>query len=847
MPANHADAIGYLLDLAAQVGKPWFTAICNLAIEGRVSPLTKQEIDYLLPVFISIASPCGSSPSSTTYSPSAIPSTDFLEQLSSFSNFKRLGCSLNCTFAKRISIVFGNNGSGKSSLCEALKLLAHAEPPFRPLKNLLATDSTAPQFTYKFKSDSSPQCWADSSGYGLKDSSIKFFDTVIAVKYIKNAIDPGRVIILTPFKLTVFENTISLTSNFREILQHKKQEAATNLSLSLENIRKAFVSFPSYPLSSISENTLPDIPAAIELGKSFNQLDLLVEKQSAAKTLEKALSDEGLKLLKAEHNELDLLLTSLNALLVSSEKLWDIHSSVKSNTLAAKQAALESLAKNLIPPGGTIVQLRSLLNAASSLCSLDSATHQNCPLCKQQLGTDEVDLFRKYHALITGDLEKEIVALQAELNEAATLLASIRAINPMDWDRFSTLPEDFKTAIKAGAGVIISNCSQTQEPSQESRTALTTLKGLHKIGLVVLQQKATAINAAESGKEEIEKRLKSLRNDIIPMEYAKIISESLPMLTEAQSLGTAVAFWNLELPYFTALLRNITNAAKSAHDELIVSDFETRLNEEYKALAEKPMSAYGVTLAKIGADASVTVRPKIGNNDIEGVLSEGEQRLHALALFFAELETCSHPVIVFDDPVSSFDYNYIANYCLRLRDFAKKYPDRQIIVLTHNWEFFVQLQTTLNKGALNGQLTIQVIENCATVAEYSEKVDELKARIESVLAQPRELSREEKEEIAGNMRRLIEAIVNTHVFNKQRHQYKQKSQPVSEFQLFTKLVPLLPAEATRLQDLYEKLSITEHDDPRNAYVSTDKASFQTRYTDISTIETDILRRKAPTP
>jgi recombinational DNA repair ATPase RecF len=51
------------------------------------------------------------------------------------------------------------------------------------------------------------------------------------------------------------------------------------------------------------------------------------------------------------------------------------------------------------------------------------------------------------------------------------------------------------------------------------------------------------------------------------------------------------------------------------------------------------MDAFGVTLARRGSDASVTVLPQIGGKEIESVLSEGEQRVHALALFFAELET----------------------------------------------------------------------------------------------------------------------------------------------------------------------------------------------------------------
>jgi len=199
--------------------------------------------------------------------------------------------------------------------------------------------------------------------------------------------------------------------------------------------------------------------------------------------------------------------------------------------------------------------------------------------------------------------------------------------------------------------------------------------------------------------------------------------------------------------------------------------------------------------------------------------------------------------VVFDDPISSFDYNHIANYCIRIRDFAVNHPNRQLIILTHNWEFFVQLQTTINTAGLNHAISVQVLENCAIVGDYSEKTDELKTEIGNLLAPTGEPTRAQKEDLAGKLRRLIEAVVNTHVFNNQRHQYKQKSQTVSEFQHFTKLVPLLPAEATTLRDLYAKLSITEHDDPRTAYVNTDKSTFQARYDQVLLIESAIESRK----
>lgn len=140
-------------------------------------------------------------------------------------------------------------------------------------------------------------------------------------------------------------------------------------------------------------------------------------------------------------------------------------------------------------------------------------------------------------------------------------------------------------------------------------------------------------------------------------------------------------------------------------------------------------------------------------------------------------------------------------------------------------------------------MAVHVLESCAAIDEYSENIDDSKIDIDAILDIAGEPTKPQKEIMAGKMRRLIESVVNTHVFNKQRHQFKQKSQQVSAFSEFTKVVPLLPPETQTLRDLFAKLSITEHDDPRNAYVNIDKAMFQTRYNSITAIEAAIVGGK----
>lgn len=841
---THTDAYGYLNDLATEIDEEWFSMVCDLVSVMGVSNLDPQSQKTLFNLYIGDASYIGikgsSIPATTATS---VPSADFLEQLSGYSNFKNLESTLQVDFVKRITLIFGANGSGKSSLCESLKVMASPEPPHRPLHNVRENDTNTTEFCYKFKSDATEIVWNPSLGYGLKQETIKYFDAGIAIKNVKSAVEPGRVIILTPFKLHIFEWVTALTTQFREFLQLEQQTNSDDLIHALSLIRTEFQKFEGRPLATIDEMTVNVLTNEIGLGKGFSEQKLLMEKQTSVVEFEKGLSKDGLKLLKAEHRELEMLLTSIGTLLSSAENLWAMEPVAKARTLDAKLAEQDVLAKTLLPKDGNLNGFMALLRAAAPLCKLESAAGNACPLCKRELGISEVDLFKQYHDLLVGELETEIDILKSDITQAKEFADAVRNVDYKTWGNSDTLPVELLKTAESAADLIVASCDLTKEPTEDAKLALDSLKAISVTWDQKLEAQAKTIMAAANGRGGLVRQLTKLSAEIESLEYAKSIYNRLDQLNEAKRMVDYDAFWEDNLPAFTSLLKKITVMAKKAHEDLVVSDFENCLNDEYKLLTEKDMAAFGVTLAKKGVESTVVVLPQVGGKDIENVLSEGEQRIHALALFFAELETCQQSVIVFDDPISSFDYNYISNYCTRIRDFSIDYPQTQIILLTHNWEFFVQTQTTLNKASLNNDLAVHVLENCAVVADYSEKIDDLKTDIETVLSASSEPTRKEKEEISGKMRRLIEAVVNTHVFNKQRHQYKQKSQSVSDFKNFTKLVPLLTVEASALRDLYSKLSITEHDDPQNAYVNTDKAMFQTRYDKILAIETAVISRR----
>jgi recombinational DNA repair ATPase RecF len=841
---THPDAIGYIRELGHSEGIPWLEMICDLAASGTTT-LSPVDLEILVQLFTERASYLRQpvSPATTAPAGAAAAATERLEAIGPFNGFKRLGNSLSASFPKRATIVFGANGSGKSSLCEALQILASNDTPRRPLHDVRTTVTATPSFEFKFTSDASVQTWTSPGTYGSRSSVLKYFDSGIAVHNIRNSVQPGRIIELSPFKLDVFEAAKNLCEALRVELQSKQREDATVLASLAEQIRTKFEPFEETVLATLTIPTTEALDTQMKLGEAYTEESGLAEKLKKKSELEKATSEEGLKLLKGEVAALRALLGEIQPVLSAAEKLIEIDPVAKAKNLKAKEEELEILAKALIPSGATLDKLMALIRPASEVRSLLAPEPAECPLCKQALRENELELFKQYSSLLTGELDAVITELHEFLKTAEENLEVIADSSPDEWAKGSVLPSERTEAVKAAGRVIQAKFKAGSEINQDSKVAVNSIRELSDDLSKSMEEKEKLIEEAEKGRENLLERLDEVSTECQSLLYAKEIAKNIDLLREAHQRARNSAFWDARLPDFTSVLRKITYTAKKAHRELVVADFRTRLNDEYLALAEKDMSAFGVELKDVGGEGAVTVEHHVAGQRIEAVLSEGEQHIHALALFFAELESCEQQVIVFDDPVSSFDYNYIGNYCNRLRDFIQAHPNRQVIVLTHNWEFFVQIQTTINQSRLNNFMTVHVLENCVAIEVYSEKVDDLKADIDAILAITGEPTKPQKEIMAGKMRRLIEAVVNTHIFNKQRHQFKQKSQQVSAFDDFTKVVPLLPPEAQTLRDLFSKLSITEHDDPRNAYVNTDKAMFQTRYDSIKSIEAAIIGRK----
>lgn len=140
-----------------------------------------------------------------------------------------------------------------------------------------------------------------------------------------------------------------------------------------------------------------------------------------------------------------------------------------------------------------------------------------------------------------------------------------------------------------------------------------------------------------------------------------------------------------QLRRFQGIKRGLTETSKRASAEVLDRDFERCFAAECEALR-----APRVTLDFPGREGEARRRKLLTpGHGLGEVLSEGEQKVVALADFLAEasLKRDRSPIVL-DDPVTSLDHRRLQHVVDRLVALSR---DRQIIVFTHDIWFAAEL------------------------------------------------------------------------------------------------------------------------------------------------------------
>jgi len=411
-----------------------------------------------------------------------------------------------------------------------------------------------------------------------------------------------------------------------------------------------------------------------------------------------------LKLAETVKQNLDALIKSLSAV-----GRFDMPKYTKSLDRLEKaeqqyeKATQESFA-GLPIPGLLKEEWRRFIQAGEEyLKTLDEtgkypSTDAECLYCRQPLSPEAVALLGKYRDYCNNDL-------RTELDGAVRDIDAIRRAFQQGLD-FADIERRVGEVAGNGTGITAEQLSEIHDfvdKGKAIRDAIESRKPLEwadqptPTARVLKYMEDAQAHNKELLKDLTERRDK--REEALHERQGKLldIESRLKLAALMRQIEKAVeqAKWvdkaKIQQRRFQGLLRSLTETSKVASEQLLNRDFERHFNEECKTLR-----APTVTLQFPGRQGQVTRKKAVasGEHRPSDVLSEGEQKVIALADFLAEASLKPPAPVIFDDPINSLDYKRLAEVVDRIVVLS---DTRQVIVFTHNIWFTTELLARFEK------------------------------------------------------------------------------------------------------------------------------------------------------
>lgn len=623
-----------------------------------------------------------------------------LESVSHVKYVNALPDNQTLTFGQTgLTIVYGDNGSGKTGYSRILKRACRARNQGVKIKpNVYRTSPLGPaqaDIGYRSGDTSCTVNWVDGRIPPLELSAISFFDSDCAVVHVEETND----IAFTPFGLDLLERLADVCGSVKAKLDERKRRLEADQPASLRKPRCQPNTRVGKALRQLSRNS--DFEKLASLGTLDKDDDARIQqiKQDLAADPTKTAAK-----VKARRKRIELLQETILAAGVAlsearAETLQVLDGECKAKEKAAEVASTTLFADEPLPSIGSEAW-RSLWEAARRYSNEEAYPDEEfpfadddarCVLCQQELQGDarrrlrNFEEFVKDEATATAQEAREKLLKAKQQIEDASLRTSV----------YGPVVREMAIDDKAVAASVRRTVVDLRLRRRDILRALQSAKWEPIKGLLGLAKDEfdQAIQALKNREEQLlksadpEKR-KELQSELQELEDRVWLSTILEDVEhEIWRLGH---LHKLNEAIKSTLTTDITKKNKALAEEHVTNRLRDRFQEEIQRLhihkipveLQQAAGKRGASRYRIGFLAAPDV-------EIGAVLSEGEHRCVALAGFLTELATApSHSSLVFDDPVSSLDHKWRRQVALRLLAEA---TIRQVIVFTHDIVFLHDL------------------------------------------------------------------------------------------------------------------------------------------------------------
>jgi len=720
-----------------------------------------------------------------------------------------------------LNVVYGNNGSGKSSYSRILNKLCWSRNPSVELKkNVFNPISNQQQVELKIEYNNTniDFTWTENSPSHPHLNSIFIFDNGCSDVYI-NRENPTEY---KPIGIDVLEKLVSIVG-----------ELSQSLSLEVLPFNSQKPNLDNTLLSSISAQWFNNIEnlsrTEIDTYIQFRQVDT-DRKQELILLTTSQNPQQNIEVLNGKKNRLTNYIQQLSTIenLFNKENITEIkgNRTTFESINQAYQISVNGLNELNTIDGFGNNPWRTLWDSAKNFAHSSNMTDgqnfpsseslEKCVLCQQDLDETAGQRLVAFNQFVLNDISTQLNAINSTIQQRKLFYNSI-AVQPIEnFEELEQLIPDFRnsyilfnqliTTLKSRIIAYLDNGGEINITMPNLSESISNLIPAIDIQIQQNTQLLSNRNALETELKELNTKEFLFTNKTAILQYYDEYKFKA-WINQCQShLNTRTISMKIG-----EIMEN--QAVNLQHQEFIshLNSFNTELAS--KVLISRTRTSQGNTFQKCSLNGI--------NDSINTVLSEGEQKIVALSNFLAECTIDGRlNSIIFDDPVTSLDMDYRELIATKIVQLSQ---NRQIVVLTHDLSF-LRLLIDTHKAIITTDCTIIGIDKYSGISgivtdEIPYLAKNVQERIDSIRRILREHDslvltdahgRETKLDSARKrFRMLLERTVEEILSNKTYERFS-KNIHFKKGNLSSYIVTE-QSDIDFLLNLFGKYSITEHD------------------------------------
>lgn len=592
-----------------------------------------------------------------------------------------------------LTILFGENGTGKTGYARVLKAVADSRTADEVLGDI-DSDVEVPKsakIAYSLGSDAREFVWSGQRGQA-PFARMSIFDNLSVSFHVDDELE----YVYVPAVLALFNHVSAAI----KAIQEKVAEVAAGLTSRSTTLLSRFPRDAEiYPLIQ-TLGASSDLSALKARASTDPKVDEKIDAlRKAVAALEANTLAPRIAFNQRSERVLNQAVYVLNVLVEFNSDAFNENLAKRANLQTDHQAFRETLFAAAALPADPEETWEGFVSSGEAyrahLDEMGVHDASRCLYCRQALGVAAAELVGKYAEYLADKISQDIAAVNVKLDTAAHPVMTVdhgeisallveyaeRDDKPTFYDQLTQVVNMVSSLHSAvGKGKPIS--ADLLAGTSAIRTELELILASTVAEITALQDQVA--NRATALVDE-QKKLRDLEASAELAKSWTEISTQVGNANEADRLYTL----NRKL---SNLSRAITDLSKIASSQLINNNFEKLFLEECTALR-----APSLKVEFFGRQGRVQRRKVLTTQcKPSKVLSEGEQKMLAMADFLAEarLSSITAPII-FDDPVSSLDHRRINEVAQRIALLAE---ENQVIVFTHDIFFATNLLSLFEKS-----------------------------------------------------------------------------------------------------------------------------------------------------